>query len=178
MLENTVEIDETFIGGKNKNRHKDKKVPNSQGRSWKDKMPVLGILERGGNLITCVISNTQQETIEPIIKKHVKEGSNVFTDEWFAYKDLSKWFKHGIVNHSIKQYVNGKATTNAIENVWSHLKRTIANTYHWVSKKHLQRYLNAFNLRFNTRKYEEKERFDLILLSSVGKSLSYRELTL
>jgi transposase-like protein len=93
-------------------------------------MPVLGILERNGNLIAQVVQNTRQKTIEPIIKANIRQGSNVYTDEWHAYKDLSKWFKHEIVNHKIKQYVNGNATTNAIENVWSHLKRTITNTYH------------------------------------------------
>ena len=125
MLKDFVEIDETFIGGKNKNRHWNKKVPNSQGRSWKDKKPVLGMLERNGKLIAQVVQNTQQNTIEPIIKANVKQGSNVFTDEWFAYQDLSKWFSHQIVNHSIKQYVNKNASTNAIENAWSHLKRML-----------------------------------------------------
>ena len=177
MLENSVEIDETFIGGKNKNRHKNKKVPNSQGRSWKDKMPVLGMLERNGNLVAQVVQNTQQNTLEPIISENIKKGSSVFTDEWFAYRDLNKWFNHQIVNHRIKQYVNGEATTNSIENAWSHLKRMIYGTYHNTSKKHLQRYLIEFILRFNTRKHKEQERFDLVLLSSIGKSLSYSELT-
>jgi transposase-like protein len=129
-----VEIDETFIGGKNKNRHKDKKVPHSQGRSWKDKVPVLGILQRDGNLITQVIPNTRQNIIEPIIRNNVKQNSNVYTDEWFAYQDLGKWFNHQIVNHRIKQYVNGKASTNSIEGFWSHLKRGINGIYHQVSK--------------------------------------------
>lgn len=169
MLKDFIEVDETFIGGKNKNRHWDKKVPNSQGRSWKDKTPVLGMLEKNGNLITQVIPNTQQETIEPIIKANVKESSNVYTDEWFAYKDLNKWFNHQIVNHRIKQYVNGNATTNSVENCWSHLKRTIYGTYHWVSKKHTHKYVDEFTFRFNTRKYGEQERFDLVLLSAVGK---------
>jgi len=176
MLENNVEIDETFIGGKNANRHWDKKVPHSQGRSWKDKVPVLGMIERGGNLICQVIPNTQQKTIEPIIRANVKERSNIYTDEWFAYKDLGKWFNHQIVNHRIKQYVNGEATTNAIENPWSHLKRMIYGTYHWVSKEHLSKYVNEFTLRFNTRKYEDEERFNLLLSSVVGKRLTYEQL--
>lgn len=81
MLEGIIEIDETFIGGKNKNRHKDKKVPHCQGRNWKDKIPVLGILERGGNLITRVVPNTQQKTLEPIIRASVKEGSTIYSDD-------------------------------------------------------------------------------------------------
>lgn len=177
MLENSVEIDETFIGGKNKNRHWNKKISNSQGRSWKDKVPVLGMIERSGNLICQVIPNTQQQTIEPIIKECIKENSNVYTDEWFAYQDLGKWFNHQIVNHRIKQYVNGDVSTNSIENPWSHLKRTIYGTYHWVSKKHLPKYVDEFTMRFNTRNYENKERFDLVLSSVIGKSLSYRQLT-
>ena len=91
-------------------------------------------------------------------------------------KDLNKWFNHEIVNHRIKQYVNGEATTNAIENVWSHFKRMIYSTYHWVSKRHLPKYVDEFTFRFNTREYKEQDRFDLVLLSSVGKRLSYREL--
>lgn len=165
MLENFVEIDETFIGGKNKNRHKNKKVPNSQGRSWKDKVPVLGMLERNGNLITQVVPNTQQNTIEPIINLNIKKGSEVYTDEWFAYKDLGKWFNHQIVNHSAKQYVNETVSTNSIEGFWSHLKRGIYGTYHWVSKKHLSSYVDEFTLRYNTRRYSEQERFDLVLSS-------------
>jgi transposase-like protein len=81
MLKNIVEVDEAFVGGKNKNRHQNKKVLNSQGRSWKDKTPVLGMLERNGNLITQVVPNTQQNTLEPIITANVKESSNVCTDE-------------------------------------------------------------------------------------------------
>ncbi len=177
MLKNLVEIDETFIGGKNKNRHWDKKVPNSQGRSWKDKVPVLGMLERNGKLVAQVVQNTRQETIEPIIKNHIKKGSNVFTDEWHAYKDLHKNFNHKITNHSIKQYVNGKATTNSIEGFWSHLKKGINGTYHWISKKHTQKYIDEFVLRFNTRKYGEQERFDLVLSSIMGKSFGYSQLT-
>jgi transposase-like protein len=177
LLKNNVEIDETFIGGKNKNRHWDKKVPHSQGRSWKDKVPVLGMLERGGNLICQVVQNTQQNTIEPIVNENIKKGSNVFTDEWYAYRDLHKQFNHKIVNHSAKQYVNEKAHTNSIENFWSHLKRGIYGTYHWISKKHLHSYIDEFTLRYNTRKYEERERFDLVLASVVGQRLTYQQLT-
>ena len=173
MLKDFVEIDETFIGGKNGNRHKNKKVPNSQGRSWKDKVPVLGILERGGNLIAQVVSNTQQGTIEPIIREHIKENANVYTDEWLAYKDLNKWFNHEIVNHRIKQYVNGNATTNSIEGFWSHLKRSLYGTYHWVSKKHLSKYVDECVMRYNTREHREQERFDFVLSSALGKQLTY-----
>lgn len=115
LLKGLVEIDETFIGGKNYNRHKNKKVPHSQGRSWKDKVPVLGMLERNRTLIAQVVPNTQQSIIEPIIKSYVKKGANIHTDEWLAYQNLHQSFNHQMVNHRRKQYVNGEATTNRIE---------------------------------------------------------------
>lgn len=178
MLENSVEIDETFIGGKNKNRHWNKKIPHSQGRSWKDKTPLWGGIDREtGRLICQVVPNTQQETLEPIVRANVKEGSAVYTDEWFAYKDLGKWYEHQIVNHRIKQYVNGGASTNSIEGFWSHFKRGINGIYHWISKKYIQNYANEFTFRYNTRKYGEQERFDLVLSSAVGKCLTYQQLT-
>lgn len=89
MLEGIVEVDETFIGGKNGNRHWDKKVPRCQGRSFIDKTPTLGMIA-DGFLITQAVPNTQQSILEPIIRANVKEGSTIYTDEWHAYKDLSK----------------------------------------------------------------------------------------
>jgi transposase-like protein len=171
MLENSVEIDETFIGGKNRNRHWNKKAPKCQGRNWKDKIPVLGMIERGGNLIAQVVPNTKWETVNPIIRANVKEGSNVYTDEWYRHGDLYKDFNHEIANHSLNQY----SKTNTIENPWGHLKGTI-RTYTHISRKHSQKYIDEFVLRFNTRKYKTEERFDLVLLASVGKSLSYNQL--
>jgi transposase-like protein len=175
MLEGFVEIDETYVGGKNGNRHWDKKVPNSQGRSWKGKVPILVKVERGGNAVAQVVPNVKQETLEPIIRANVKEGSNIYTDEWLAYKDLSKWFNHQIVNHRKKQYAKGKVSVNLAENFNGFLKAGV-RTYHWISKKHTQKYADEFAFRYNTRKYGEQERFDFMLSSIMGKSLSYGEL--
>ena len=174
ILEGSVEIDETFIGGSNSNRHWDKKAPKTQGRNWKDKIPVWGGIGNG-ILIAQVVPNTKKETLEPIIRKYIKEGSSVHTDEWLAYNGLGEWFNHQIVIHKLKQYVNGKITTNRIENAWSHLKRLI-NTYHWISRKHAQKYVDEFTFRYNTRNYSEQERFDLLLFSTIGKKMTYREL--
>jgi transposase-like protein len=139
---------------------------------------VLGILERkSGNIIVQLVSNTQQKTLETVIRTKVKEGSDVYTDEWYRHsKDLPKSFNHQIVNHSAKQYVSGKVSVNAVENRWSHLKRMIYGTYHLVSKKHTQRYLDEYTLRNNTRQYSDKDRFDLVLLSGIGKRLTYQQL--
>lgn len=165
-----VEIDETFVGGKNKNRHKDKKVEKCQGRSFKDKVPVFGMLQRNGHVSAMVVPNTKASTLRPIITRLIKEGSNVFTDGW-EYSGLEQYRQYS-VDHSRSLYgleivtsdgeiVN--ACTNGIENVWSHFKRMIFGTYYNVSKKHLQRYVDEFVFRFNTRKIGEIERFELIL---------------
>jgi transposase-like protein len=175
LSEDSIEIDETFVGGKNKNRHKDKKVKNSQGRSFKDKTPVLGILQ-SGNIKTTVIADTKAETIQPIIYKTIETGANINTDEWWAYKGLNNDYNHNIVDHGKGQYVNGDITTNRIENAWSHFKRTIFGTYHFVSRKHLQKYCNEFDFRFNT-KYENVEyRFNSFLLNVNNKRLTYNNL--
>jgi len=175
MLKGSVEVDETFVGGKNKNRHLDKKVPHSQGRSWKDKTPVLVIKKRKGNVIARVVPNTKLKTLEPIIKENVKLGSNVYTDEWYRKSGLSKSFDHQWVNHRKKQYVNGEVSNNSAENFNSCLKRGIY-TYHWISKKHTQKYVDEFVFRSNTRKCSKYEKCDLLLSSTVGKHLTYREL--
>jgi transposase-like protein len=134
------------------------------------------MLERNGNLICQVVSNTQQNTLEQIINANIKVGSNIYTDEWYRHSNLSENYNHQWINHSAKQYVSGRATTNSIENVWSHLKRMVRGIYHWVSKKHLQKYADEFTLRFNTRKYSEQDRFNLALSSAVGKRLTYQQL--
>lgn len=165
-----VEIDETFVGGKNKNRHKDKKVEKCQGRSFKDKVPVFGMIQRNSHVSAMVVPNTKATTLRPIITRLIKEGSNVFTDGW-EYSGLEQYRQYS-VDHSRSLYgleivtsdgeiVN--ACTNGIENVWSHFKRMIFGTYYNVSKKHLQRYVDEFVFRFNTRKIGEIERFELIL---------------
>jgi transposase-like protein len=176
MLKGVVEIDEMFIGGKNKNRHWNKKIPKSQGRSCKDKIPVWGAIERGGFLIAEAVPNNQQSTLVPIVRDNIKESSDVYSDELPAYEILGKWYNHEIVNHKAKQYVNGKVSTNTIESAWAPFKRSVYGIYHWISKKHAQRYVDEITFRFNTRKYEEKDRFDLVLSSSIGKRLTYQQL--
>jgi len=176
MLKGIVEIDETFIGGKNKNRHWDKKVPRCQGRNWKDKIPVLGILERGGNLIVKVIPNTRRKTLEPIIKANIEAGSTLYSDDWYRHSKLFQTFNHQMVNHSAKQYANGNVSVNSIESFWNFPKRGIYGTYHHISRKHSQKYMDEFALKFNTRKYKGEDRFNLVLSSVVGKRMTYQQL--
>lgn len=170
-LSGEVEIDETFVGGKNKNRHADKKEKNSQGRSFKDKVPVFGMLQRNGNMIAKVVDNTKSSILEPYIKTYVKEESVIYTDGW-DYGELNELYVQRSVDHGRHFYGTTfissdgeliQVSTNKIENSWSHLKRTIFGTYYKVSKKHIQKYVDEFVFRFNTRKYSDCERFELYL---------------
>jgi transposase-like protein len=174
-VSNIVEIDETFCGGKAVNKHANKKVKNEQGNTLKDKQPVLGMLERGGNIVAKVVENRHKETILPIIYSTVDNGDTVImTDEYTGYNDLKKDYAHLKVNHSAKEYVNELAHTNGIENFWSHLKRGIDGIYHWVSVPHLQSYVDEFAFRFNARKASVNDKFDFSLQNST--KLTYKEL--
>ena len=182
-LKGVVELDETLKYGKEKNKHLNKKIPNSQGRSCKGKTPILGMLERKGCLITVVTSDTKLTTLEPIIFECIEKGSTVYTDDWYRKSRLGKLYNHKMVNHSAKpkQYVkkdaNGKITTNSIEGVWSsHFKVPIKGTYHNnISDKYLQNYADEFAFRYNTREWDEMERIEFFLLALLNKPLTYDE---
>lgn len=171
-----ISADESFFGGKNKNRHADKKVPESQGRSVKDKTPVLGMMQTGGKVHLSVVPDTKATTLKPVIEKMVAEGSIIVTDEWRGYSGLSKQYSHVVINHKDNEYVRGAFHTNNIEGFWSLLKRGIYGIYHQVSPKHLHRYCDEFAYRFNSRKATSTDRFDVSLKNVQGR-LTYKDLT-
>jgi len=175
QMHGVIQADESFIGGKNKNRHADKKILESQGRSVKDKTPVLGIMHTGGNVHTAVVPDTKAKTLKPIIEKMAAEGSIVVTDEWLGYSGLQNKFPHIVINHKEDEYVRGAFHTNNIENFWSLLKRGIYGIYHQVSPKHLHRYCDEFAYRFNARKITDSKKFD-ISLKSADRRLTYKQL--
>ena len=178
-LEGIVECDETFIGGKNKNRHKDKKVPHSQGRSFKDKVPVMGMLQRDGKMNAFVVTDTKRKSIQPLICRYVNpERTILISDEWWAYKGLDKYYTHNVIDHSKKEYVSLQDNiihTNNIEGSWNILKRSVSGMYNHVSKKHLQKYVDEFVYRFNLRKVTDQEKFRY-LLSNSNIRTKYKEL--
>lgn len=174
-LDNQVELDETFVGGKNKNRHFSKKVKNSQGRSFKDKTPVMGMLERGGKLVCRVMKNTSYKQINRHVIKTVRRTATIFSDEWRGYKTVSKLYRHYVVDHGKGQYVDGDIYTNTIEGFWGILKRGIIGIYNSVKRKHQQRYVNEFVYRYNTRKVNNSDRFN-ILLSNTEYRITYKDL--
>lgn len=175
QLDNEVEVDETYVGGKNKNRHANKKVKNSQGRSSKDKTAVVGMVERKGKLTARTVENVKSETLTNEIIRNVKESAKLYSDEWLGYKGVSRIYDHSIVKHNQSEYVNGRIHTNTIEGFWSLLKRGIVGIYHFTSKKHLQMYVDEFVFRYNTRKGTESNRFNL-LLNNIENRITYKEL--
>ncbi len=174
ILTGTIQADETFVGGKNKNRHVSKKVKESQGRSTKDKTPVFG-LRNEGKVNTEVVANTKGKTLMPIIASMIERDATVVTDEWGAYNGLNKDYQHEVIKHKDGEYVRNGFHTNGIENFWSLLKRGIYGIYHSTSRKHLQRYCDEFSYRYNSREIKDAERFD-VSLSQVEGGLSYKQL--
>lgn len=174
-MDGVIQCDESYFGGKNKYRHHDKKVANSQGRSLKTKTPVFGVMHNTGQVRTIVIPDTKAKTIKPIIETMVSEGSIIVTDEWKAYKNLPAKYQHIEIKHAEEEYVRGAFHTNTIEGFWGLFKRGIYGIYHQVSPKHLHRYCDEFSYRYNNRNLTDIDRF-VFTLQKVNCRLTYNEL--
>jgi len=175
LLQGTVQADETFVGGKNKNRHAGKKIEGSQGRSVKDKTPVFGMVS-AGKVNLEVVPNTKAKTLKPIIMNLVEKGSIVVTDEWGGYSGIGIDYDHQIIKHNEGEYSKNGFNTNSIEGFWALLKRGIFGIYHYASPQHLNRYCDEFSYRYNTRKIDDSDRF-MVSLTKVNGRLTYKQLT-
>jgi transposase-like protein len=178
MLEGIVEVDETYIGGKHRNKHaKARKVLNDKGTGAINKTPVVAMLQRDGSIITIVTPLANGEAIKPFIYANVKPGTTIITDGFGAYKGLDKTYTHEVVMHSENEYVKGvNIHTNSIEGFWSQLKRGIIGIYHQVSPKHLHRYCHEFGFKYNTRKSLDTVRFEDAIKNINGIRLTYANL--
>jgi transposase-like protein len=176
-MSGTVEADETFIGGAARNMHADKRERVIHGRGPVGKAIVFGLLERNtGKVRTEVVPSRDKQELQGRIKKCVRRGSKVYTDELMSYDGLESEYAHRVVNHA-EAYVDGAVHTNRLENFWSLLKRSIKGTYVSVEPFHLYRYLDEQSFRFNERLLTDKERFELVLGSVAGKRLTWDVLT-
>jgi transposase-like protein len=175
-LAGEVEIDETFIGGKARNMHRDRKARvQARGRNTGGKAIVLGMLQRDGNVRASVVSDRTKPTIQEIVRGNVEPNSEVFSDEHGHQWRLDE-YSHKIVNH-LEAYVDGNIHTNGIENFWSLLKRGLHGTYVSVEPFHLFRYVDEQAFRFNHRKLTDVERFIIAMRAIVGRRLTYAQLT-
>lgn len=175
-LSGEVEVDETFIGGKARNMHKEKRERVITGTGGKDKVPVLGMVEREGDVRLFVVDNRRKKLLQKQVRDQVEAGSAIFTDELQSYDGLDKDFEHQVINHAI-EYANGNVHTNTMENFWSLLKRGLHGTYVSVEPFHLFRYLDEQAYRYNNRKLTDAERFNGVMSQIVGRRLTYQELT-
>ena len=172
-----VEVDETFIGGKARNMHLDKRQRRITGTGGKDKTAVMGILERDGEVRTVVIPNRRKKVLQEEVQKHVAAGTALYTDALLSYDGLANDYAHKVIDHA-EAYVDGRVHTNSLENFWSLLKRGISGTYVSVEPFHLFRYLDEQSFRYNNRKeMNDADRFNLALSQIAGKRLTFAELT-
>ena len=176
-----VEVDETFVGGAAKFMHKARHHRMITARGVGNKTPVLGILERGGNVRAMVVASRKRKALQPAIVEHVKEDTPVYTDALLSYDNLRARYQHQAIDHAVK-YVSGRVHTNGLENFWSLLKRGIKGTYVSVEPFHLNRYVTEQVFRFNNRAkidkpFNDAQRFELALSQVAGKRLTFAEVT-
>lgn len=170
-LMGTIEVDETYVGGKGR--------WGKRGRGAEHKTPVLSIVERGGDVRSQPVSRVNAETLQPLIKANVDPTSRIMTDEWSAYRGIGESFKggHQTVKHGKREFARGDVHVNTAESHHALIKRGAMGTFHSISRKHLPRYCNEFDFRWDNRKVSDGERAANAIKGVNGKRLTYRDLT-
>jgi transposase-like protein len=181
LLSGEVEVDETFIGGKARNMHVDKRERRITGTGGKDKTAVMGIMERGGRIRVKVVPNRRKSALQAAVREHVAAGSALYSDALKSYDGLAQDYAHQVIDHAEK-YVDGRVHTNGLENFWSLTKRGISGTYVSVEPFHLFRYLDEQVFRFENRATKDNplndfDRFRLAASQIIGKRLTWDEVT-
>jgi transposase-like protein len=180
-LNGEVEVDETFIGGKARNMHVDKRERRITGTGGKDKTIVFGALARGGKVRTVVVADRKRSALQACVKEHVEAGSALYSDALASYDGLAQDYAHKVIDHA-ERYVDGQVHTNGLENFSSLLKRGIAGSYVSVEPFHLFRYLDEQVFRYNNRAIKDRyisdaDRFNMAVRKIFGKRLTFAELT-
>jgi transposase-like protein len=176
VLQGIIEVDETYIGGKEGNKHVGKKQ--NLGRGTIGKTAVVGMRERGGRTKAMTVKAVDTVTLHATVQENIETGSTLHTDEHSGYQGLGPAYQHETVNHKGGEYARHGVTTNSIESVWAVLKRGLHGVYHHASPKHLDRYVQEFAFRLNEGnvKRHTLERLDSFIAASSGRRLTYERL--
>ena len=174
-LDGPVEVDESYVGGKERNKHGRNKA--KSGRGTVGKTAVVGVKDRNTKEVRAeVVPDTTWDSLHGFLRKNVAAGSTVYTDDAQAYNYMP-YYKHESVKHSVAEYVRGMAHTNGIESFWAMLKRAHKGTFHKISPKHLQRYVDEFAGRHGIRDLDTIVQMQSIVAGLLGRRLMYRDLT-
>ena len=175
-MDGEVEVDETFIGGRARNMHKDRRKAKITGTGIKDKIVVVGARQRDGEVRASVVGDRTHSTLHRYVHEHIKPGSTVYTDTLNSYSGLDRDFSHRTVDHA-EQYVSGRVHTNGLENFWALLKRGLHGPYVRVEPFHLFRYIDERAFTYNRRDLNDAERFEWVLGNASGRRLGWAEVT-
>jgi transposase-like protein len=175
-----VEADETYVGGKESNKHHSKRTYKLNKNGTDTKEPVVALVERGGKVRSFHVKDVNAKNLRSVLVGQIDASSHLMTDSHRAYPKIGENFAaHSMVNHTIDEYVRGDVSTNTVESYFAILKRGVVGTFHHVSSQHLKRYVGEFDYRYNTRValgYTDFDRFTASVPGIVGKRLTYRRI--